>query len=402
MLRVYFDSPPDDTGVFAWALFDARENVVREGRDKPDHWPTTKIREAVLDISLVTCLALELPPMNAARRDSAIRLALEDKLVTPIAQQHIVAESLSDGGVLVRIIDQALLNALRKLGFSRVITETDLVPSTAKSWHCCCAENRKGFVRRDDGGAFAVEISADAPPPELLLALKQTASTPKPCRQPTMLRLNTPEAERLRAQWQSALPASASLNIAPGKVWQWSRAPSEKFTQAANLLPVENAATPNAPIHPRWHLALKLAALALALHIVLTFSAWGAAFWQHWQIERGWQALAQDVGLSYNRATIQQDWARVYAQMRHKAGLAAPNDALPLLAQAAPAFSLLPENPLRRAVYADAAWTIEWQAADTQYRANIEAALRQAGLSIMSGGDADTYRLRIQAQGGAP
>lgn len=393
MLRVYFDAPPVDTHAFTWVLFDARGHAVREGRDVLARLPTSQTREAVLDVSLVTCFTLDLPPMNAARREAAIRLALEDKLVTPVAQQHVVAEPLANDHVSVRVVDKALLDVLRKLGFSRVIAETDLVQSTAKSWHCC-AENHKGFVRRDDGSAFAVEINAVAPPVELLLALKQSVD------KPTTLRLNTPQAGELREKWQSVLPAS--VNIVSEKIWQWAHTPSENFVQAPNLLPVENVAPSNASAHPRWQLALKLAALALALHVLLTGVAWSMTAWQHGKIKREWQTLAREAGLSYNNATVQRDWARAYAHLRHEAGLAAPDDALPLLARAAPALSLLPENSLRRAVYADAAWTLEWQAVDALHRTNVENALRQAGLFVMSGGDANTYRLRIQAQNVTP
>jgi General secretion pathway protein L (GspL). len=388
MLRVYFDSLPDRSRAFAWAVYDARGYVIRQGRDTPSRWPTEQRREAVLGASLESCLTLDLPPMNAARRDAAIRLALDDKLIAPSAQMHIVAEPLSDNRVAVRAVETSLLDALRSLNFTRVISEADLLPDVAQCWHCCIAENNKGFVRRDDRSAFAADFSTSTPPVELLLALKQATN------KPNTLRLHAANAETLRASWQKALPAPLAL-IAE-KPWQWQQASTEQFARAPNLLPVVKTTSERPATRSRWRLALLLTASALTLHVALTGVAWGVAAWQHWQIKRGWQTLTQEAGLPENSTA--RDWARAYAQLRHQAGLAAPDDALPLLARAAPTLTLLPKNALRRAVYADAAWTIEWHAVDAAHRTDTEAALRQARLIVMAGGDAETYRLRIQAQ----
>ncbi|MDR1530241.1 MAG: hypothetical protein LBS40_07600 [Burkholderiales bacterium] len=386
MLRVYFDTPPDAARAFAWALYDVRGNVTREGQDVLSRLPPSQRREAVLSVILANCLSLALPPMNATRREAAIRLALEDRITMPIQQMRLVLSPSQNNRVLARVVENALLDALRAYKFTRVIAEADLAATSAKGWRCCVAENGKGFVRRDDGSAFAVELIADAPPTELSLALKQAAPPP------TTLQLDIPASEMLKQNWQPSF--SSTLLI--GKTWRWSRADAENYQQAINLLPAVE--TPRKMASPRWRLALKLTVAALALHIAATGFAWSVALWQQWRIERGWQTLAREAGLSDSSVSIQRDWARTYARLRHDAGVAAPDDALPLLARAMPSLAALPPDALRNAAYADGAWTLEWQISDTMLRQKTEAALKQAGLFVLSGGDATNYRLRIQAQ----
>ncbi len=62
---------------------------------------------------------------------------------------------------------------------------------------------------------------------------------------------------------------------------------------------------------------------------------------------------------------------RRYAEARHRAGLAAPADALPLLARAAPALAALPAGVLRTAAYSR--WPLDARSRQNGYRSDSAA-----------------------------
>ena len=82
-----------------------------------------------------------------------------------------------------------------------------------------------------------------------------------------------------------------------------------------------------------------------------------------WRARSALASLARDAGVPASEdpaAAI----ARRHAEARHRAGLAAPTDALPLLARAAPALAALPAGTLKTATYADGHWTFDLAKSD--------------------------------------
>ena len=108
-------------------------------------------------------------------------------------------------------------------------------------------------------------------------------------------------------------------------------------------------------------------------------------------------AMAQDAQLADATSpdTAVRSIVKLHADLRHRAGLAAPADAIPLLARAAPALSALPSGALKSATYADGAWTIEFGPLDASMQAALDRALRNAGASALQAKTSGGYRMRI-------
>ncbi|MDR2711012.1 MAG: hypothetical protein LBB65_06790 [Burkholderiales bacterium] len=404
-LRIFFDAPPATSRAFAWGLFDERGICFREGRDSAEQWPrgnkNEDQREAVLAADLAPLLAFKLPPLSASRLDSAIRLQLEDRLATPLSAQRIViGPQQRDGWVQVLLVEQTLLEALRKLGITRALSEAELIAADADAWHWCVSSDGRGFVRRDrnsGGSAFALDLSPDANPKalpaELTLALSAETAPPK------TLRIHASLPTETLSVWQQANPACRLIVDPP---WLWTKVEPPLFTQAAELLPqTESAASPSSRASGKgWRIAASLVGIALALHIIATAVVWSSSLWQRWQISRGWQALASEANLPEKSDTsmIPAQWSRAYANARHRAGLAAPDDALPLLARAAPSLQTLPPGTLRNTVYSDRAWTFEYTPLDATAQKTLETGLHRIGLQATSGSTASGYKVRVQTQ----
>ena len=109
--------------------------------------------------------------------------------------------------------------------------------------------------------------------------------------------------------------------------------------------------------------------------------------------------LAQSAGVpeATTPATAVTGLVRRHAETRHRAGLAAPGDALPLLAQAAPALAALPAGTLKSAVYGDGAWTLELGKLDPAALARVDRDLSERGLTVLQAPTAAGSRMRLTA-----
>ncbi|MDR0250892.1 MAG: hypothetical protein LBI35_06260, partial [Burkholderiales bacterium] len=318
-------------------------------------------------------------------------------------QRIIIGTQQRDGWVRVVLAEQTLLEALRRLDIERAFSEAELIDPTADAWHWCVSPEGRGFVRRDcnnGGSAFALDLPSAAANhktllPELALALSAEIALPK------TLHVHAALSSEILSSWQQANPA-CRLTVEPP--WRWAQIEPALFAQATELLPQVEPTTPSRIPGNGWRTAALLLGIALALHVTATVAVWSSSLWQHWQVSRGWQALANEAGLpaKKNTATIPAQWSRAYADARHRAGLTAPDDALPLLARTTPLLRTLPSGALRNATYADHAWTLEFTPLDTATQKALETSLRRIGLQPMSGSTATGYRLRIQTQEKTP
>jgi hypothetical protein len=96
-------------------------------------------------------------------------------------------------------------------------------------------------------------------------------------------------------------------------------------------------------------------------------------------------------------AATPADIARVHAEVRHRAGRSAPNDAMPLLARAAPALAALPPGALRTATYAQGAWTIDLGQVDDAAMSALRDRAASVGLSVVHAPTPSGVRARIGA-----
>ena len=87
--------------------------------------------------------------------------------------------------------------------------------------------------------------------------------------------------------------------------------------------------------------------------------------------------------------------ARRDAELRHRAGLAARDDFLPLLARAAPALSALPAGNVRSLRYADGHIVLELQKSDAAQIARVQRELQGRGLAAIAAPTTSGTRLRL-------
>jgi type II secretion system protein L len=339
----------------------------------------------------------------------AAGFALEDQLAGPPEAQHLaVSAQQPDGRVRVAIVARTLVGALTDRGarsgplarLTRIIAEPDLAPPQA-GWRWCAgdAAEGEGFVRRSDGSAFPVSVPdpAGALPAEVALAVAQARRDGAP---PRAIRVDADIAESALAHWQR----ETGVAFARGAVWRWHAAPATAFARAIDLLQGAFALTPAVARGARARLfvpALVLAGAALALHVAATVGEWSWLKQEGWRQARAWTSLARSSGLGSDAAatpsSAQAALARRHAELRHAHGLPARDDALPLLARAAPAIGKLPPGIVRSATYADGHWTLDLARADTALVGELEARMRQTGVPALVATSAAGARVRIGA-----
>jgi hypothetical protein len=87
--------------------------------------------------------------------------------------------------------------------------------------------------------------------------------------------------------------------------------------------------------------------------------------------------------------------------MRHRAGLAAPVDALSLLARAAPALGTLAPGLLRSATYSSGQWTFDLARLDPATVVALERHLARDGIAALHATNASGTRVRATLVPGA-
>ena len=400
VLRVLLAAAPAADRAEDWALFDAAGTCVRKGRDRSAAWPQANRLEIVLAASQARIAVLALPPMPASRVAGAAGFALEDQLAGPDADHHTaVSAQAADGRVRIAITSRSLLASILDNGASvaRIVAEPDLaVPSVDWQW-CARDSSAAGFVRRPDGSAFPVD--APAPngilPTELVLALSQAR---RGNATPLRVRVDATFDPSSLARWQR----DTGVEFIGGTPWQWESASPAAFAGAIDLLPrstlrtVESTrATLGRVLAP----ALLIAGLALGLHVVASTAEWATLKAQAWRDAKEWTALAAIAGvppdLATTAASARLALARRYAEVRHAQGLPAPDDALPLLARAAPALAGLPAGSLKSATYADGHWTLDLALADPAAVGVVDQRLRGVGVPALVAASPSGVRMRL-------
>jgi hypothetical protein len=298
----------------------------------------------------------------------------------------------SDGRVTVAVAARDIVEAIAasEVAFARAVPEPSLVPF-ADHWTLYESATGHGFIRTP-AGAFAVTLDRDMPPAELEAALAQARRAG-----------NAPDAVHVAFRCDGAvLDRYAEATRVPFTAtapWHWTHADEPRFAAAPDWLAARaDAATSNARRTGRFRWALGLVAAALVLHVGATLTQWLGYRWSAWRTEQAIVALAQEAGVDASTpAAAITALVRRNSDERHRAGLLAPGDALPLLAQAAPALAQLPAGTLKSAVYADGAWTIDLAKADAAALARVDALLAQRGVAVLQAPTASGTRMRMTA-----
>ncbi|HEY1325503.1 MAG TPA: type II secretion system protein GspL [Casimicrobiaceae bacterium] len=391
-LRVLLSDPPQADRACAWALFGADGHRVREGRDAPHEWPPAQRREAVVAASRARLITLALPPLAPERVADAATYALEDQLAaTDDPPRVAVSAQAASGRVHAAVAGRELVDALAGT-FDRVVPETALAPDD-DAWTLYASGASDGFVHTPDG-AFAVTLDERTLPAELGAALTHAR---RGGTAPDAVRV---AFERDRESLERYAEAAGVAFVA-GRPWRWSDAPPERFDAAPDWrAPARAGARTERAQRAAWFRpALVIAALALALHVGATLAQWAAYRWSDWRIGRATVALAQDAGLAdaATPAAAVAALVRQHADARHRAGLLAPGDALPLLAQATPALADLPPGAIKSAIYGDGAWTLDLASVDATRLARVDRVLAERGVAVLQAPTQSGVRLRLTA-----
>jgi hypothetical protein len=395
-LRVLLDAAPTAGRADAWSLFDDTEAVVASGRGVPNAWPAALRREAVLAAACVRIVGLHLPPLTADRVPAAASFALEDQLAGPADEQHIAVSSQRADGTVEAIVANRGLIAQLADEFDRIFAEPALAPlPPPQHWRWYASEAGGGFVRKPDGSAFATG-GLDRLPAELALALDHAARAGGG---PAGVEMAFAPNATLRADF--AQHAGTSFVTTPP--WRWEAGGSAAFAAATDVRQGEfaRAALSATRVSARWfRWAAILAALAIGLHVTATIGEWISLRVDTWRVRSALNDVARDAGITGGEdpaAAI----ARRYAEARHRGGLAAPADALPLLSRAAPALAALPTGTLKSATYTDGHWTFDLAKLDAGAAERLERQLAGAGLSTLAATNPSGARMRVAPGPGA-
>ena len=402
ILRVYIDEPPDAERDAAWAVFDAAGRATSSGRGRPAAWPAAARREAVVAARHGRLVKLNIPPLPPGRIEAAARFALEEQLVDAPEDNHIaIAPQRSDGNLRAAIVARAWMDAFASasqrcgITWNRAVLESDLAPASPRLWRWCASSvTRPGFVRTDRGASLAVgSANGDAPPAELSLALSRGGADA-----PRAVRV---DAEGVTPALLAQAGSSTGVEFVGGTPWRWAEATPAAFSGAIDLL----RDTPGVPRRQafdfrRLRPALWLVVAALGIHIVATIGSWLWLRWETASIERDIAALARAAVPEFAQAPAGEGSAaaallRRERDLRHRAGLAAADDFLPLLARAAPALASLPAGALRSLSYADGRLLLDLQKIDSAQAARLQRELQSAGLVAIAAPTAAGARLQV-------
>lgn len=399
-LRIYLDAAPDANHDADWALFDAADRVVRSGRGRRADWPSAEALDAVIAASRGRLVTLRLPPLPPTRARSAAGFALEDQLAGALSDSHIaLGTQAGDGTLRVAIIADAWMRAFAaasaRIGvrWRRILLESDLARPPAGGW-CWCAPalDRPGFVRTTEGASIAVgPASADALPPELVLAIAGSRA-----QRPKQVRVDV--AGTSAALLAQARKATDVLFVA-GTPWRWSAADPAAYDAAIDLQTSAFAGEAAAPRVDALRLlrpAIWIVTCAFGIHVVASVGQWLWLEWQTMQAQRELVALAQNSAPDEAANTLPAAAiARRDAILRHRAGLVADDDALPLLARVAPALAMLPAGAIRSLRYADGHVVLELQKLDVSQPARLQRELQRAGLVAIAAQTVTGARVRV-------
>lgn len=391
-LRVRLASPSDPAAPSPWWRTDDTGRVVDRGVGVPTSWPPADRTELVLGADTVRVVALSLPPMPEARRPAAVAYALEDQLAERAEDVRICAPAPRPGRpVVARIVDRSTLDgiAARVPPVDRVIAEPDLVDEDG-AWHWCTDALGRGFVRRDDGSAFA----ADDPdgsgrlPAELEAALAEAAR-----------RGRVPDRVIVDARAPvAAFTHPSGARFVAGHPWALEQRPEAAWSRAPDLLAARrDGAEGTRPAGARaWAPAIAWLVAALTVQVVATLALAAHERIVAWRADREVVEVARASGIDAPDATAAAAaLARRAAHTAHGTGRSTDADLLPLLARASPVLAALPAGGVRRIAYADGRLTADLAGVDDGRTSRLVRELSQAGLRPMAAPIAGGARVAV-------
>ncbi len=312
------------------------------------------------------------------------------------------ARQAADGSLRVAIVGAAWMRAFQSASarcgvrWQRLLLESDLAQAPAGGW-CWCAESltRAGFVRTDDGSSIAVGPSrAEGLPEEITLALAGSGRRPRVVRvdvagvgtSPPRAR-ESANRRRILRRHAVALVRRRSKRVSPPRSICRSAISTPPSRRRALTFSARFGRRCGSPASRSRSTSLPASANGSRCDGNFTRSTPTCPLWRksRCRIRRPAPAASRP-----RRAIARRD-----GELRHRAGMAAATDLLPLLARAAPAMSALPGGTVRSLHYADAHVVFELQKLDRRRSRCCSASCSARGLVAIAVPIATGARLRI-------
>ena len=350
-LRIFLPAVerPEPATRFAWMLFDARGERLREGVSLLAEVPRAEAVEAILPAERVLFARLKLPRVNAATIRELLPYAVEDRLLADPSHIHAVAGATNERGeTIVAVIDrdwlQSMLGALARAGLrpAKAWCESALLAGGRDDWHVVLGKDRGMVV--DDEGVSATFDRSPGFPLALRLALDEASARGA---RPGSVRVHFEEGVPLPdlARWS----AEGGVPFSAGTHWE-ELAAGQPHPPAINLLQGDfshGSAVSRLRI-PR--AAVVLAILAVAAYVLLASLDALRLTREHGRLATQREAIFRD---AFPEAKVVVDpelqMARNLQELRRSRGLAAGDDFLAQLTQVARAA----QGPVRSVEYAN-------------------------------------------------
>ena len=348
-------------------------------------------------------LALRVPPATASKLDNVVRFALEDLVAGDVELQHVVIAERRAGDVLVHVTERRwLVDAIERLAFrglvvERIVAETDVTPRLPD------ADAPGLWIWRADGGFFierngkvtVLDQSSDALPSGLLLAIDRQRDGSANSARKIVVRGPADLASRTDS-WSRA--TGAAFCIEPE--WSWRDATDATLETAVSLLTpaLHIRAATNVASRPRWlRRAIGWSVAALLLHTAASTASWATLKWKAAALDRDSVQMIKGVAADLT-GDISNVWRTRYADFRHRLGKTAPNDALPMLADAASGLREISPGAVRLMSFEAGQLTIDFERSATALVPVAVPRWTAAGLSVLQAESPAGIRVRLSRE----
>lgn len=265
-----------------WVALDSAKSILDSGVGNPGRWANTRLIELFLPAANVLLTSLTVPVASRRQLVKILPFALEDQTLAAPEQCHIAAGSGRGRPTIALIARDWFAKILAQLAAVGVSAQgayslADCLPFVENEWHGYLTAD--GGYLSTGGGGFSFDWTADAPPPELLLAFRGANELP----QRIVLHLAR-DIDSARLQpWVEQLPVEVRLNNS----WDWRTA--AVAGNAVNLL--QGTFSPSAELNIDWRQYRLPVALVAALGCVYVGNVVG----DYWSLSRQYKSASAAV-----------------------------------------------------------------------------------------------------------
>lgn len=329
-LRLFI--PPqwqDSTTEYPWLLLDADGKPLRQSADALSSLPVASDTEIIIPAEAVSFVTATLPAGNRKKVLQALPFIIEDSLMLPPEQVHVViAETLGSRDAVLATIEKHFLAKLLATLAQAQITPDRAIPAQLlpalplDGWAVVIAPDQ-AFVRKNISSGLALDIDQhDVPPLSLELAIRHAREQGAP---PDSLRIYGSNQLDITA-WQQLLGVPCQIHHADWRASQLDHTCNllqGSFTPASAGWGWLNQARP----------ALWLAAALIMIQTIAIGIDWAHLAHQQKQLDQAMVSLFKTTfpdASTIVDAPLQMD--RKFAEISHASGNVGGQDFLPMLA----------------------------------------------------------------------